>query len=126
MTVITGEERQRYLDVLAEYRFVGFLEWLDDARRQLAVFLPDHNQLSVGEILYRYVRDGGDVVRKDENRDTWKNECRLHYDMVVEIDGRDIYFETRFDERRRGFEKILIVHVHPPGQHFQHRLQSRD
>lgn len=54
MTVITGEERDRYLAVLAEYRFVGFVVWLEDARRQLRVFLPEHNQLSIGELLHSY------------------------------------------------------------------------
>ncbi|HQU44529.1 MAG TPA: hypothetical protein PK867_17035 [Pirellulales bacterium] len=47
MTVITGEERDRYLAVLAEYRFIGFVVWLDDARRQLGVSLSSSESRAV-------------------------------------------------------------------------------
>ena len=57
-----------------------------------------------------------------EDREHWRDKgWAYYYETVLEIDGREIYVEMRFDQRRADWPKILIVHLHPPGTHFPNR-----
>ncbi|HVA50851.1 MAG TPA: hypothetical protein VNH11_31195 [Pirellulales bacterium] len=119
MTVITGEERDRYVAVLADWPFVNIVVWEKDDLRKLDEFLPDYSPQFVSELLYEHAASGGEVHRKNEDRDPWKDEWKFHYDVILPIAGKAFYVETRFDERKRDWPKVLIVHIHPPGKHFK-------
>ena len=116
MATIPDDERQRYLEVLADWKIRNIVFWGKDARRKLEEHLPGQTEDSVGEILYRHALAGGKISKVEENRH-WKEFWDFHYDIIVNIDGQDIYVETRFDERIRDWPKIHIVHLHPPGRH---------
>ena len=65
--VISGDERDRYLAVLADWRFVNILIWTKDAQAKLDQFLPNGTPKLVGELMYEFACQGGDIVRKDED-----------------------------------------------------------
>ena len=66
-------------------------------------------------LLWDYVRNGGDVRQKLETRDEY-TEHEFHYDVIFEVDGQRVYVETRLEMNEQDIRDttIHVVSVHEP------------
>ncbi|MEX2561016.1 MAG: hypothetical protein WD403_13930 [Pirellulales bacterium] len=115
MPEMTGDERQRFLDVLVEgARFNGYVVYEKDAREDLGTYLGGWSEQGVTKELLAYGQAGGKISRNQEKREGWMDKWKFCFHLWPTIGGQKLYFEARFDDRDADDPVIRIVRIHPP------------
>jgi hypothetical protein len=115
--LLTGAERDRYVDALAEWNVGGNpapVEWAGRAEEDRVLYLPQLTPKQIKKALYIYARDGGDIKRVDETREEYRH-WQHHYDLWPRLRRRVYYFETRFDCQDPDEPTIYIMRFKPHG-----------
>jgi hypothetical protein len=96
---------------LSQWRFTGYITWKPVARQWLEGNLEGQTARSVGEEMFRFFSNGGEIDQIREMRSEWSAH-RFHYDFRMEIDGRMLYIETLLVEDDPEDPTIHVVSIH--------------
>lgn len=113
--VLTGAEREQFVDVLADWSVGGNpapVEWAGRSEQDRKEFLPGLLPKEIKEALYDYVRKNGAVKKVNETRPEYRH-WPYHYDLWPTILGQKFYFETRFDCEDPSEPVIYIMRFKP-------------
>ena len=121
--VLTGEERQRFVDVLALWSQQAFpddpVSWEGRADQDRVDFLPEMTAREIKYELYRHACIPNSEIKKvDEKREPYRDQWDFHYDLWPTINGRVYYFDTRLDLGRPEQPIIRIMRFKPSDQRF--------
>lgn len=103
-----------YGSALANYKYEGYVEWMELARNWVRRELEGYTPRAVAELMYRYVASGGDIDQVRERRPEWR-EHEFHYDLRLDIAGRRVYVETRllYDDLTDPDDPVIqVVSIH--------------
>jgi hypothetical protein len=101
----------RYQSALANWRYTGYVEWKDVAQAWLREQLPNLPLRNIAEQMYNHVAAGGVIDQVAERRPEW-NDYDFHYDLRLEIAGRNLFFETLLRDDDPDDPTIYVVSVH--------------
>jgi len=110
--VLTGAERQQFIDILAEWNIGGNpapVEWAGRAEEDRLEYLPGLLPNKIKQAIFEYAREGGRIDRVDESRDEYKHKWKHHYDLWPTIEGIVYYFETRFAYSAEPDESVIYI-----------------
>jgi hypothetical protein len=112
--VLTGAEREQFVDVLAEWDVGGSpapVEWAGRAEKDRQEYLPGVTPKAIKKALYDYARRGGEIHRVDEGRscEDYERDWKYHYDLWPTIRGKVYYFETRFHCSTEPDESVIYI-----------------
>lgn len=106
-----------YVNALSNWRYEGFVEFLDDASKGLRKYLPGHTQRGFKALLHEFVvLKHGEIDQVVEERENWKHKWAHHYDVRPVINGIRIYVETRLsysDPADPDDPIIYLVNIKP-------------
>jgi hypothetical protein len=105
-------ELARYRDVILNLWYVrDYIQWKKRALEGLCETLPGYTAELIHEMMFNYVRDGGEIDQVVEKREGW-TEYRFHYDLRPPINGCRIYIETVLCDEDTNDPWILVVNIH--------------
>jgi hypothetical protein len=104
-----AEMLAKYIEVLAEWRFSGYVVWKPQASEELREHLRGYTQKAIAELMYKH-RDA--VDQTPETREEYRLLYRHHYDFRIDVGGRRIYIETKFDYAEND-STITVVRLKP-------------
>ncbi len=110
--LLTGAEREQFVDVLAEWNVSGNpapVEWAGRAEKDRLECLPGLLPIDIKKALFDYAREGGKIARVDETRDEYKARWTHHYDLWPTIRGTVYYFEARFACSAIPDESVIYI-----------------
>ncbi len=121
--VLTGAERQQFVDILALWFQEVFPEnpvaWAGRADKDRLEFLPEMTVKEIKQELYKYAcQPGAKIKRVDEDRPNYRDQWDYHYDLWPTINGQVYYFETRLDLSNPEQPIIRIMRFKPDDQKF--------
>jgi hypothetical protein len=82
-----------YRNALRNWNYHGYVRFKNVALEELGKILPDLDAREIARELNRYVEEGGVIHEKQERRPEYV-EAEFHYDLRLNIDNRQVYFET--------------------------------
>ena len=97
--------------VLSQWHVTGYITWKPIARQWLEQNLEGFTNRSVGEEMFRYLADGGEIDQVRETRSEW-TEHRFHYDLRLDVGDRFLYIETVLVEDDPDDPTIRVVSIH--------------
>jgi hypothetical protein len=110
MPPLTDEETlAKYKEVLADWKFSGFVQWKPRAAEELQRHLRGYTQKAIAELMYKH-RDA--VDQTPETRDEYRHRYSHHYDFRIGIGGQRIYIETVLDYAEDD-STIVVVNIKP-------------
>src|ERR1700746_3573745 len=116
MSRLTDPELIGYYETaLSNYCTNGYVIYLKDAAVWLKSELPGWSQRRFSQMLYDFVRSGGEIDRVDETRVNWSGKYEYHYDLRPAVKRRRLYVETRLVPdvpNKRDDPYIFIVNIH--------------
>ena len=92
----------KFLEALKEWNCDGYVQWSRRPADWLRKNFESHSQKAIGQAMYDYVVDGGEIDQVKENYEGYRDTHPFHYDFRIPIAGRLIYIETVFDETKMG------------------------
>ena len=116
MPPLTDPERLRhYRQALKDWSCSGCVTWEQLAREWVRDNLPGFAPHAVSELMWKHVQASGKINEVPERRPEW-SEHKFHYDLLLRINGRPVYVETRLlmDDRDIADSSINVVNIHDP------------
>src|SRR5258706_6056323 len=101
----------RYRKALSYWNFTGYITWTRVAVEWVRANLDGYTERHLGQLMFEFVERGGRINQVSETRPQWLDH-KFHYDLVIEIAGRKIYFETRLFDDDPDEPTIAVVNVH--------------
>jgi hypothetical protein len=104
-----GDMLAKYKEVLADWKFSGFIQWKPRAAEALRKHLPGYTQKAIAELMYK-LRDA--VDQTPETRDEYRHRYSHHYDFRIPVGGQRVYIETVLDYAEDD-ATVTVVNIKP-------------
>lgn len=100
-----------FREALSEWNCDGFIVWKKRPAEWIDANLEGHSTRSIGERMFQFFADGGEIDQVRERRSEYAGQYEFHFDFRITIDGRKVYIETVLDETSTG-PTITVVSMH--------------
>lgn len=116
MARLTDPERlAAFQAALLEWKCSGVITYTPRADAWIRANLPRCTQMTINEMMYKHVRDGGEIDEVPEALEEYRRNFEFHHDFRIPFRNKVLYVETRlrynpFDPRNDP--AIWVVNVH--------------
>jgi hypothetical protein len=97
--------------VLANWNFTGYVTAKDMVLDWIAKELGGLNLKDIAKAMHDHVRSGGTIEQIRETRPEW-SIWPFHYDLRLQLAGRNLYFETILQDDNPKDPTVHIVSIH--------------
>lgn len=112
MPPLEGELKSRILAALREHYVEEVVILLEPPRSWIRENLPSLTDKGFKQALWEFADAGGRIDQHEEKRENWQ-DWEFYYDMVLEIEGVEVYVEMRFPDWEED-PSLYVVSVHAP------------
>ncbi|MEX2118962.1 MAG: hypothetical protein WD847_05065 [Pirellulales bacterium] len=118
MAPLTDPDRLRaYSDALGNWNFAGYIQFelTASAYGWIRRELDNVPTKEIGRLMHEFVAAGGEIDEVCETRPEWSSQYKFHHDLLIPIEGKLVYIETRLNYRLPIVPDeswIQVVNVH--------------